>query len=128
MGAIDYWKLAFSRYATFTGRSRRSEYWYFTLVNFIVSFVLSIALGLLGETAGLLANLYGLVVLIPGIAVGVRRLHDIGRSGWWYLILLTVIGAFLLLFWFAQDSEPGTNQYGPNPKTGGEDVLDHLTV
>jgi len=65
--------------------------------------------------------------MIPGIAVGVRRLHDVGRSGWWMLIALTGIGAFVLLYWFVKDSEPGNNEYGPNPKTGNSDeLLDHL--
>lgn len=129
MGAFDYFKLALSKYAQFTGRSRRSEFWYFTLINAVIGFVLSLVLGAIGEQVGLLANLWSLAMFIPGIAVGVRRLHDYGKSGWWYLIMLTGVGVFLLIYWWAQDSEPGTNEYGSNPKTGAsDDVLDHLTA
>jgi len=124
---LEYWKLAISKYAQFTGRSRRSEYWYFSLFNAIVGILLGLVLGLISEQLALVANLYSLAVMIPGIAVGVRRLHDVGRSGWWMLIALTGIGAFVLLYWFVKDSEPGNNEYGPNPKTGNSDeLLDHL--
>jgi len=105
------------KYAVFTGRARRKEYWMFFLVNLIIGLVLAIIEGMLGSP-GILGLLYSLAVLIPAIAVGVRRLHDTNRSGWWLLIgLIPVIGAIVLIIFFVQDSQPGDNEYGPNPKT-----------
>ena len=128
---IEYFKLALSRYAEFTGRSRRSEYWYFTLVNVLISMAFNV-LSIATDGSGIITGISGLVSLalfIPGIAVAVRRLHDVGKSGWWLLIAFTGIGLFLLLYWYVKDSEPGANEYGPNPKTGavaGNDVTRHL--
>jgi len=88
----------------------------FALFNFIVSLVLGAVDNLLGLGA-LLAGLYSLAVLLPSIGVGIRRLHDTGRSGWWLLIsLIPLIGAIVLLVFTIQDSQPGDNQYNPNPK------------
>ncbi|OAV42974.1 DUF805 domain-containing protein [Lewinella sp. 4G2] len=125
---MEYFKLALSKYAQFTGRSRRSEYWYFTLVNVIISFVIGILATVISDSISYLGNLISLALFIPGLAVAVRRLHDVGRSGWWLLIAFTGIGIFVLLYWYIQDSEPGSNEYGPNPKTGAtaEDVGRHL--
>jgi uncharacterized membrane protein YhaH (DUF805 family) len=104
------------KYAVFTGRARRKEYWMFALFNVIIAIALGIIEGIVGGP-GVLGGLYGLAVLIPSIAVGVRRLHDTGRSGWWILIgLVPVIGFIVLIVFFATDGQPGTNQYGPNPK------------
>ena len=103
------------KYAEFGGRARRSEYWWFVLINTLASFAL-LAVDMFVGT-GFLYYLYALAVLIPSLAVGVRRLHDTGRSGWWLLIaFIPLIGAIILLVFLFQDSEPGTNQYGPNPK------------
>jgi uncharacterized membrane protein YhaH (DUF805 family) len=105
-----------NKYATFDGRARRKEYWMFFLVNLIISLVLGFIEGIFGGP-GLLGLLYSLAVLIPSIAVTVRRLHDTGRSGWWILIgLIPVIGWIVLLVFMLMDSQPGSNQYGPNPK------------
>ena len=110
------------KYAVFGGRARRKEYWYFVLFNIIISIVLAVVdrvTGTFSQEAGmgLLGGIYTLAVLIPGIAVSVRRLHDTNRSGWWILIaLIPLIGAIVLLFFMVQDSEPGVNQYGANPK------------
>ncbi len=126
---IEYFKLALSKYAQFTGRSRRSEYWYFFLVNMILSYGLQgLAMATEMSIFGILAAVVGLALLIPGIAVAVRRLHDIGRSGWWLLIaLVPLVGIFVLLYWLATDSQPGANEYGPNPKTGeAADITSHL--
>ncbi len=126
---VEYFKLAISKYAEFTGRSRRSEYWYFVLGNFVLSIIASMLALVLGETLGsMLSGLVSLALLIPGIAVAVRRLHDTGRSGWWLLIgIIPLIGIILLLVWFATDSQPGANEYGPNPKTGeSADITSHL--
>lgn len=113
-------------YANFQGRAHRTEYWMFVLVNFIVLAVLafldSMLFGGLSEAGGygVLTGLYSLGILIPGLAVAVRRLHDTGRSGWWLLVgLIPVIGGLVLLVFMVLDSEEGANQYGPNPKGAG---------
>ncbi len=109
-------KTVFSKYAVFTGRARRSEYWYFFLFNVIVSAVLS-ALAKAVPFLGFLSAVYALAALLPGIGVFVRRMHDVGRSGWsWLFGLIPLVGAILLLVWSATDSQPGDNKYGPNPK------------
>ena len=106
----------------FSGRSRRKEYWYFVLFNIIVSIVLAGIDALLGtfssaSNIGLLSGIYSLAVLIPTLAVSVRRLHDIDRSGWWILIgLVPLIGAIVLLVFALLEGTPGSNRYGPNPK------------
>lgn len=114
------------QYADFSGRARRKEYWMFFLVNLIISFAIGFVSGFIGGVSQdpTLASalmipsiLYSLAVLIPSIAVGVRRLHDTNRSGWWLLIsLVPVIGAIVLIVFFVQDSQAGSNQYGENPK------------
>jgi uncharacterized membrane protein YhaH (DUF805 family) len=105
---------AFSKYVTFIGRSSRSAYWWFYLFNLIVvivAYALDVALG----TGGILYGLSALALLLPNLAVSVRRLHDTGRSGWWLLIaLIPLIGAIVLLVFFVQDSD-GPNQYGQGP-------------
>jgi uncharacterized membrane protein YhaH (DUF805 family) len=109
-----------TQYAVFSGRSRRSEYWYFTLFDLIILAV-AFALGATGNEmltyvalALYVVNVLGL--LVPGIAVTVRRLHDTGRSGWWYLLSFVPFGAFVVLYFLLQDSQPMTNAYGPSPK------------
>ena len=119
---LSWYLEALKKYAVFSGRSRRKEYWYFVLFNIIVSIVLGWIDALLGTRgsyagAGLLSGIYGLAILIPSLAVTVRRLHDIDRSGWWILIaLVRLIGAIVLLVFALLDGTPGTNRYGPNPK------------
>ena len=110
------------KYAVFDGRARRTEYWMFFLLSLVISVVLILIDRLIGTFTyqagfGLLQGLYSLAVLIPGLAVTVRRLHDTGRSGWWILIaLIPFIGGLVLLVFMVLDSQPGENQYGPNPK------------
>jgi len=110
------------KYAVFSGRARRKEYWMFVLFNLIVAIILGIVDSMMGTISepygvGMLGGLYSLAVLLPGIAVGVRRLHDTDRSGWWLLIsLIPVIGWIVLIVFFVQDSTPGENRFGPNPK------------
>jgi uncharacterized membrane protein YhaH (DUF805 family) len=102
------------KYAVFEGRARRREYWMFFLFNFIVALVLGIVDGMLNTL--FISTIYSLAVIIPSLAVGVRRLHDTGRSGWWWLIaFIPLIGAIVLLVFFVQDSVED-NEYGPNPK------------
>lgn len=104
------------KYAVFSGRARRKEYWMFFLFNIIIGFVLGIIEGIAG-IPGVISMLYSLAVLLPGVAVSVRRLHDIDRSGWWLLIgLVPIIGAIVLIVFMVQDGQPGENQYGQNPK------------
>lgn len=110
-----------TQYAGFSGRARRSEYWYFFLFNFVVSMVASVV------DAALHSVVLGLIVtlglILPTLAVGVRRLHDIGRSGWWLLIgLIPLVGAIVLIVFACTDSEPGPNRFGPSVK---DDVAPH---
>ena len=114
---LDAWK----NYINFQGRARRTAYWMFVLFNVIAAVlagVLDGVLGLGGESGyGPISGLYSLAVFLPGLALAVRRLHDTGRTGWWMLIgLIPVIGWIVLLVFFVTDSQPGSNQYGPNPK------------
>ena len=110
------------KYACFSGRARRQEYWLFVLFNFIASTILKFIAGALISMTGLavlaiIPLLYSLAVLIPGFAVLFRRLHDTGRSGWWWLIgFIPLIGIIVLIVFCCLDSQPGDNQYGPNPK------------
>ena len=119
---MSWYLEALKKYAVFSGRSRRREYWYFVLFNIIVGIVLGWIDALLGTRgsyagAGLLSGIYGLAILIPSLAVTVRRLHDIDRSGWWILIgLVPLIGVIVLLVFALLDGTPGDNRYGPNPK------------
>ena len=106
---MNWYLEVLKKYAVFSGRARRKEYWMFALSNGIIVFVLSIIEGL-ADIAGVLSSLYSLAVLIPGIAVAVRRAHDTNHSGWW--LLVPVAGLIFLV----QDSQAGENQYGPNPK------------
>ena len=104
------------KYAVFNGRARRTEYWMFALFNLIIAFVLGIVEVILGSP-GVIGTLYTLAVIIPSIAVSVRRLHDTERSGWCLLIsFVPLIGAIVLLVFMVQDSKPGQNQNGANPK------------
>ncbi len=112
MEMIRYYKEVLNKYATFTGRARRSEYWYFALANFLIS----ILLGLFGDLGKLVNFVYSLAVIVPSLAVGARRLHDTNRSGWWLLlILIPIVGWIWLIILMVLDSAPD-NQYGPNPK------------
>ena len=110
------------KYAVFSGRARRKEYWFFALFNVIIIIALTlidVSAGLYDVVAdiGLLSGLYSLAVFVPSIAVSVRRLHDTDRTGWWLLIaFIPLIGAIVLLVFVLLDSTPGDNRYGPNPK------------
>lgn len=159
---IEYFKVVvFQKYATFSGRARRSEFWYYILASTIISIALAfvdLLLGTnktLGET-GLVGGIYSLITFIPGITVSARRLHDIGKSGWFvllfyipfitmfvifYLILstgqdlrgllgfnaLVAIGlGIYFIILFAKEGMQGTNIYGPDPKNPEYSVEDHL--
>jgi uncharacterized membrane protein YhaH (DUF805 family) len=119
---MNYYLKVLKQYADFSGRARRKEYWMFSLFNLIFAIVVIILENILGIAIngvgyGPLYGLYTLAVLIPGLAVAVRRLHDVGKSGWMILIaLIPLIGAIWLLVLMVTDSNPGENQYGQNPK------------
>ena len=104
------------KYAVFDGRAHRTEFWLFFLFSLMISFFLGVIVGLV-ESLWFITTLYALAVLIPGLAVSVRRLHDTNRSGWWILTgLVPILGWIALLIFYVEDSQPGANQYGPNPK------------
>lgn len=147
---MNWYLEVLKKYAVFDGRARRKEFWYFSLFNYLISFVFLVidwAAGfsdlILGYGPFLL--LYTLAVTVPEVAVGARRLHDTNHSGWWLLIwvpivlywfqgngsgswwpwvlTITAIGTLVLLLWMVRDSDPGENRWGPNPKE--EVVPDH---
>jgi len=119
---MNWYIVALNKYAVFSGRARRKEYWYFALFNIVIAIVLAAIDAVTGSFnkeagVGLLGGIYDLAILIPSIAVSVRRLHDTGRSGWWMFIgLIPLIGEIVLLVFTIQDSKPGRNQFGGNPK------------
>ncbi len=119
-----HWYLdVLKKYAQFSGRARRKEYWMFVLFNVLVSFgvrILGVLLmSILGTTTNLGAiagMIYSLAVLLPSLALAIRRLHDTGRSGWWeMLLLIPLFGWIILIVFKVQESQPGENKYGPNP-------------
>lgn len=107
------------KYAVFDGRAHRTEFWMFVLVSVIISIVLGVIDGIIGTygaAGGLLQGIYSLAVLLPSLGVGARRLHDIGRSGWWLLLgLIPLVGIIILIVWWAQEGDAQPNQYGSNP-------------
>lgn len=132
---ITAYKSMFKKYAQFNGRSRRSEYWLASLMNYIVVmasyliiFILAVIAGVSGGSSSeaiagvavvcmLLLAVYSIVLLVPSLAMSVRRLHDTGRSGWFLLLsLVPIVGGIIVFVFSVLDSQPGVNQYGPNPK------------
>jgi uncharacterized membrane protein YhaH (DUF805 family) len=112
---VHWYKQALQRYARFSGRARRKEFWVFVLVNTLVTLALAGVDAVLDTPSA--ALLYSLATIVPTLAVGSRRLHDTGRSGWWQLIaLVPFVGALVLAGLMAVDSRPGPNEHGPNPK------------
>jgi uncharacterized membrane protein YhaH (DUF805 family) len=112
---MEWYLKVVKNYVGFQGRARRKEYWMFFLFNLIIGLVIGFVEGLL-NLSQVLSTLYSLAILLPSLAVGVRRLHDTGRSGLWLLIgLIPLIGLIVLLVFFCEDSKD-ENQYGPNPK------------
>lgn len=111
------------KYTDFSGRAMRSEFWWFVLFVFIVSSILSLIdmmlfSGVL-EDIGPLNAMFSLIMLIPSIAVTARRLHDIGKSGWWQLLfLIPIIGFLIIVWWAATKGDDGPNEYGPDPLAG----------
>ena len=144
---MNWYIIALKKYATFTGRAQRSEYWYFILFNYLIALVLALIDSMTGtfnmmSGYGLLMGLFSLAMFIPITAVGVRRLHDTDRSGWWMLLelipfigsivlikyavadvkvamLLPIIGFVVLITFLVQDSQASENRFGANPKAAG---------
>lgn len=113
---MEWYLKALRQYADFEGRVRRKEYWMFTLFNLIFAILAVVIDGLIG-TGAIIYLFYVLATLIPNLSVSVRRLHDVGKSGWMYLVaLIPLVGFIWLLVLFTTDSQPGDNEYGPNPK------------
>lgn len=121
---MDWYMMVWRKYAQFTGRSRRKEYWMFALFNIIAVAVLygAATVALLNGSTGsammiyLLCGAYSLAAIVPGLSVSVRRLHDTNKSGWWLLLCLIPLGGLVILIFQCLDSDPSDNQYGPNPK------------
>ena len=124
---MDQYLAVLKKYAQFDGRARRKEFWMFVLFNVLVSVGLSVVDTIVtNRIVGfpLLGTIYSLAVLVPSIAVGVRRLHDTGRSGWFILIgLIPCIGVIILIVFYAEEGKSGSNQDGTDPKAGERDAL-----
>ena len=132
---MNYYLEALKKYAVFHGRAHRAEFWWFVLFNAIFSFALNITFGARvgvpeesvssASPLAILPAIYGLAVLLPAIGVSIRRLHDTNRSGWWLLIaFFPIVGAIVLIVFYAQAGDAGENQFGADPKAAvpGMDV------
>jgi len=122
---MNWYIKVLKQYADFSGRARRKEFWMFALFNFLIALALALIMGFgtASKSSGLatigiiLYVGYALSIIIPSLAVCVRRLHDVGRSGWWYFInFVPFVGVIILLIWFCTDSQEGENKWGANPK------------
>ncbi|WP_018753567.1 DUF805 domain-containing protein [Paenibacillus sanguinis] len=115
---MEWYLKVLKNYTGFQGRASRQEYWMFFLFNALAVLALSIVGGIIHQTLGLiLANVYLLAVLLPSVAVAIRRLHDTGKSGWFVLIsLVPAVGSIILLFFLAQEGQSAANQYGSDPR------------
>lgn len=118
MGFTDAVRHCLQNYAGFSGRARRSEFWFFVLFSMIVNIVLALLdAALFGDADAVLSLVGSLALLLPSLAVGARRLHDVGRSGWWMLIVLVpLVGVIILLIWNVNRGEEGANRFGPDPR------------
>ena len=113
---MDWYLKVIKQYAVFDGRAGRQEFWMFILINLAISIVLSVVEGIIGLN-GILSGLYSLAVLLPTIGVSIRRLHDTGRPGWWLLMcFVPIIGIIVLIIFYAQEGQSGSNQYGASPQ------------
>lgn len=123
MNFVESLRSVFRQYVGFTGRARRSEFWWFFLFCFLVGLAAQTLDASLFDTSvdetGPTEVVTTLALFLPSVAVAARRLHDTGRSGWWQLLAITVIGLIPLIFWWCQDGHDGLNHHGPNPKDPG---------
>ena len=118
---VDAYKAMWKNYAKFSGRARRSEYWWVILAQTLISTAFSLINmagdSALGAVANVVISVYGLATLIPMISLAVRRLHDIEKSGWWYLLnCIPCIGSIILIVFFCKEGTAGSNRYGDDPK------------
>ncbi|MGB3613789.1 MAG: DUF805 domain-containing protein [Elainellaceae cyanobacterium] len=118
---MHWYTSVLKKYAVFSGRARRKEYWMFVLFNILIAIAIAFVEAILGGISGtdqsILSVIYSLAVLLPSLGVATRRLHDTGRTGWWLLLgFIPIIGSIVVIVFLCKDSEPGTNAYGPNPK------------
>jgi uncharacterized membrane protein YhaH (DUF805 family) len=119
---MNWFLMGLKRYTDFSGRSRRSEYWYFFLIYLIIVFALVFLENGFSFTpgksavAGVLSSIFMLAMLIPSLALSIRRLHDIGKSGWWLLLCLIPVVGFALIYFACLDGEAESNRFGANPK------------
>lgn len=126
---MNWYLSVLKNYAKFNGRARRKEYWFFVLFSTIVTAILiaiDASLGLINYRSGfgVLSGIYTLIVLIPSIAVAVRRLHDTNRSGWWmFILLIPLVGGIVIFVFMLLDSKPGNNRFGTNPKEISEENI-----
>ena len=111
-------KSGFSNYANFSGRASRSEYWYFTLFSVIVNIGASLIDQILGIY--IVAGLAGIALIVPGLSIAWRRLHDLDKSGAWWFIWFTCVGIIVLFVWFVTKGTAGPNRFGPDPLGSGE--------
>lgn len=118
---MNYYFTAFKKYAVFNGRATRSEYWYFTLLNIFALGMFGLIDQLMGvfnfdAGYGPLSAIYTLAMILPGLGVSIRRLHDTGRSGWWFMITaIPLLGLLVFLYFALLESDPNPNQYGESP-------------
>ncbi|HBK18463.1 MAG TPA: DUF805 domain-containing protein [Gammaproteobacteria bacterium] len=135
MGFAEATKNYFIKWVDFSSRISRSEYWWGSLGAILVSVVIGFAIGFIGTLLGFgtgaildyASILLQIFLMIAGTALAVRRLHDLDRSGWWLLIILTIIGSFLLLYWYCCKGDEGENRFGPDP-LAGDGEPDDLSV
>lgn len=121
---MNWYLKVLKQYFDFDGRARRKEFWMFGLISAIISYsIMGIAMATGIEALMYLSYIYSLVVFLPSLGVSVRRLHDIGKSGWFILIaFIPIIGAIWLIVLFFKDSDEGTNEYGTNPKNPSDEL------
>ncbi len=106
----EWYLVPWQKFVDFEGRARRKEFWTFVLVNIVISVIIS-------SISTTLGSLFSLAIFIPSLAVSVRRLHDIGKTGWWLLIgFIPLVGLIVLIYFYVQEGQSGSNEYGTNPK------------
>ena len=131
---MEWYIKVLKQYADFNGRARRKEFWMFVLINTIISIVIMAVDGFLGLNIGMLPYgylymIYSLAILLPNLAVSVRRMHDIGKSGWFLLIaFIPLIGAIWLIVLSCKEGDQETNEYGPDPKNPIDEINEIGTV
>lgn len=129
---MNFWQAiasGFTQYVTFGGRASRSEFWYwflFSLLGGLITEMLNSAFfGTSIPSASPLNGIFNLILFLPSLAIEVRRLHDINRTGWWLLIAFTILGIFLLWYWACKKGTDGPNRFGPDPLSGAGAISPH---